>query len=362
MKALFITTALHRGGAERQLITLLPRLAARGVEPSLLTLRERGAFFEELTESGIRTGCAGLQSRTDLAGMRRALRFAQPLPEIIVSQGVDALVVGALLARRADVPHIVIEHGGPGLGRRAHRRLLTRALAPSLARVVAVTRAQTPGLRRWGYRADRIVVIPNGVEDAPPPVRERAALRLELGVAGDGFLAAFIGSLRAPKRPLAFVDAVAATPGVHGVVIGSGPLRPEVERRAANVAVRVLGEREDVADLLGAADVLCVISDIEALPMAALEGMRAGLPLVASAVGGLPEAVEDGVTGLLLAPRDDHGLAAALRRLAGDPALAHRLGAAGRDRYLTLFSADRMADGYEDLLRSVADERRRRGT
>ncbi len=348
-----MTTELRRGGAERQWATLLPRLAGAGLEPRLLTLRGRGDFFEEIAAAGVPADCASLRGRFDLPGLRRALRLAGSPPAIVVSQGVDALVVGRLIARRAHAAHIVVEHGGPGLPRRLHRRLLTRLLARRVDSVVAVSSSQLPDLRALGYPPSRTRVIPNGVEPGQP-ARDRSANRSEFGVGADEFLAVLIGGLREPKRPVAFVEAVVAA-GVRGLVVGAGPLQGAVEAAVATTggAVEAVGERSDVADILSAADAACVISGIEALPLAALEAMSAGLPVVASDVGGVREAVVHDETGLVVPRGDSAALVVALSTLAGDRPLAHRLGEAGQARYRALFSAERMVDGYIDLFRRV---------
>jgi glycosyltransferase involved in cell wall biosynthesis len=295
-----------------------------------------------------------MRGRADIAGLRRALRFAGPKADVVVTQGVDAIVVGGLIARRAGAAHVVVEHGGHGLPRRLHRRLLTHAVARTVDSLVAVSASQLADLRALGYPPSRTSVISNGVERALAS-RGRGEVREELGVSADEFLAVFVGGLRPPKRPVDFIDA-AVTAGIRGVVVGGGPLRAEVDAATALSGgdVVALGERADVADILGAADAVCLVSDVEALPLAALEGMSAGLPVVASDVGGVREAVVDRETGVLV-PRGDVGaLAGALRSLAGDRELAHRLGEAGRLRYEALFSADRMADEYLALLQRLA--------
>jgi glycosyltransferase involved in cell wall biosynthesis len=354
MNILFITSALNRGGAERQWRTLLPALADAGRTVSLLTLQGRGAFFEEIDASGIAAQCAELRSRWDLLRIVRAVRTA-PRADVVVAQGVDALVVASLVSARAGAPLVAVEHGGRDLGRRVHRRLLTTIASRRVERLVAVSASQVDGLRGLGYRVRNVMVIPNGVEPATAK-RSRALVRAELGFDEDAFLVAFVGGLRPPKQPEAFVRAL-ATPElaqlhVGGVVVGDGPLRPAVEEagRTADGRVRVLGEREDVADILGASDAACLVSGTEALPMAVLEAMSAGLPVVATDVGGVADAVVDMETGLLVAPSDAASLTAALARLARDPSEAAKLGAAGRQRWERLFSARTMVAAYADLL------------
>ena len=163
------------------------------------------------------------------------------------------------------------------------------------------------------------------------------------------------------KAPLDFVAAAAQVaarrPDVHFVVVGDGPLRAEVEAQvaAAGLAGRfhLTGLRRDVPDLLHSFDVFVLTSLWEGLPRVLIQAMAAGLAVVATAVDGNAEAVEDGVNGFLTPPGDPQALAAALLRLLGDPALAGQMGAAGRER-ADEFGARKMVDDiaalYEALL------------
>ncbi len=354
-----MTSALRRGGAERQWRTLLPALRDSGMKIELLTLQGRGEFFDEIAACGVPARCAEMRSRYDVVRIARALRL-DARPDVIVAQGVDAVVVAAVLSLRTGSRLVTVEHGGSSLSRRPHRRLLTRLASRRVDRLVVVSRSQLTALRHLGYTTNDAVVIKNGVEPIKPE-RGRADVRSAMDVAPDAFVVSFVGGLRPPKRPQAFAAALAAPAvaghGVHGLVVGDGPLRPAVESEAGAAAgrVHVLGERRDVDDLLAASDAACLVSDTEALPMAILEAMSAGLPVIASNVGGIPDAVVDGETGILVERGDDEALVAALAALASDRARASSLGAAGRARYERLFSAGRMVDEYEALLTEVVE-------
>lgn len=197
-------------------------------------------------------------------------------------------------------------------------------------------------------------------------MRTAGAVRAELGVREDAFVALMLAVLRPEKRADRFVDAVARAhalePAVHGVVAGYGPERPVVERFArGSDAVRVLGHRDDVADLVGAADVVCLTSDVEGAPYAALEAMALARPVAAMDVGALPEVVEDGRTGLLVPAGDVDALASALVTLARNPGRARALGEAGRRRQRERFGADAMVNAHADLLRVLCAARSRTG-
>lgn len=364
MRPLFVCPALGVGGAERHWAALLPALAERGAEPSLLTLSDRGALFDGVRAAGVPARCAGMPSRFRLGRLRRAIAEVEPRPDVVVAYGVSAVLAGRAIARRAGAPLVVNEHtpltpDGRMLAPRPHQRVLGRLIAPRTDAVIAVARAQVEPLVRRGYRRERIRVIPNGVFDrGPEPARERGGVRAELGAADGDLLALELAALRPEKRVDAFLEAVSAArragAAVRGVVAGGGP---EHRRLLAGLpeGVTLLGPRDDVPDLLAAADVLCLLSEAEALPMAILEAMATGLPVVSWDVGDVAHAALDGETGAVLPPGDVAGAARALAELEADRDAARRMGEAGRRRQRELFDGDRMADSY---LRALEELRR----
>jgi glycosyltransferase involved in cell wall biosynthesis len=167
-----------------------------------------------------------------------------------------------------------------------------------------------------------------------------------------------VGRLQAPKDPLTLIRALAelGRPG-EAVIAGDGPDRPAVEREVRRLglesAVRLAGERDDVAELLAEADLFVLSTRSEGLPLSILEAMAAGLPVVASDVGGVPELVVDRETGFLVPPGDPHALAAAIERLLDDPDLRGRFGAAGRARVSTHFDLASAQRAHLDLYRAL---------
>jgi glycosyltransferase involved in cell wall biosynthesis len=368
---LFMCPNLDTGGAERQWSSLIPGLRDAGLAVSVLTLDGRGVFFEELARAGIPTAYADLRHRADIGGLRRVQRLARRAnPDVIVTRSLNANVLGHALARRLGCGHLIAEHLGPRSQSfrplRRHQRGLERVLRPRARRVVAVSAGQTDELVASGYRRDRIRIIPNGVAD-DPRVRSRERVRAELDVPGDAFLAVMVAALRPEKRAEAFVAAVAAAAaadsGVCGMVVGDGPEAPLVARRAAadDGVVRMLGYRDDALDIINASDALCLTSAVEAMPMTALEAMSVARPVIATAVGGVPEVVEHERTGLLVSGDRPDAVASAILALARDRAWAAELGAAGRDRQQRLFSVAAMIDGYRTVLAEVAGDARGAG-
>jgi glycosyltransferase involved in cell wall biosynthesis len=364
----FVCPNLEVGGAQRQWALLAPGLAERGFDVSVMTLDGRGVYFDELLARGVPIACARLRHRADPIGLARAVRLGGARSSAVLTRGVSAHLVGHVLARRQRAAHVVTEHlGDDPLGMRPlrrHQQLLLRPMRPRATAVVAAALSQTEYLARDGYRPDAIRVIASGVAD-DPPVRDREALRAELGVASGAFLAVLVAALRPEKCAAVFVEQVSAAhaiePSIQGVVAGDGPDAASVRRAVGRSggAVRMLGYRADAVDIMHAADVVCLTSAVEAVPMSVLEAMSVARPVVATRVGGLPEVVENGRTGFLIPPDRPSELAHALVNLARDPARAEELGLAGRARQRRAFSIDAMTRGYAELL---ADLDRARGT
>jgi glycosyltransferase involved in cell wall biosynthesis len=368
-RLLFVCPNLEPGGAERQWAALAPGLAERGFDVKVLTLDGRGGLFDELRGQGITVHCAGLRSRADPIGLARALRLAGSRSTAVISRSVSADVVAHVLARRQRAPHVITEHLGPDpLGLRAlqpHQRLLLRPVRPRATAVVAVADSQRAHLIRLGYRPEAIRVIANGVAN-DPPVRPRDETRAQLGVEDDMFLAVLAAPLRREKQVPVFVEQVTAAhavdPRVTGLVVGEGPEAPAVAPAGARSggAVRMTGFRADAVDVMHAADVVCLTSAAEALPMSLLEAMSVSRPVIATRVGDVPVVVADGETGCVVAPDAPAAVARALLRLARDRAHCAELGRAGRLRQQRLFSAERMVDRYADLLSSLDSPASRR--
>jgi glycosyltransferase involved in cell wall biosynthesis len=355
-------SALRTGGAERQWSILLPCLARHGFTVELITLEGKGRFYDEIQQRGVHASCAGLRNRYDIQGVARIVRSLAQRPALVVSQETNAHVIGQAVARRFDAGHIAIDHTPPGLARAAHRRLLTRLVARRVDRAVGVSRAQLPDLVQAGFLRTRIRIINNGV---PPlePTQDRKTTRAALGFDDRDFVALLVATLRPQKRAAFFIEAVSLAnqmnPRVHGLIAGGGPDFASVAAKAKEHGgvVRMLGDREDVANLVAASDALCLTSWTEGLPMVLLEAMSLGATIVATDVPGNREVVEHEQTGLLSSPQDAGAFAASLIRLSDDPALDQRLGNAARERYEQRFTARRMISEYVSLFSSVIAER-----
>ncbi len=362
MRLLFVAADMQRGGAERHWAALIPALERRGAEVRLVCLNDTGPLYEEVRDAGVPATCLQLGGRADVAGLRRALAEAGGRPGAVVTRGVSPQLVGEAIARRAGAAHVLNEHtpltvDGELLPLRPHQRALTGLVAPLVDRVIAVTERQAEPLRRRGYRADRIVTVPNGVFESSVAVHaDRDATRRSLRLIGGELGVLCVANLRPEKGVEAFAEAIwrarEQAPQLRGLIAGDGPQRAALERLVAGrEGVELLGSRADVPDLIAACDALCLLSEAEALPISILEAMALGRPVVTTDVGGTSEAVVHEQTGLVVTAAD---APAALARLAARPDWARELGERGRTRQRERFSGDAMVDGYLHALAAVA--------
>ena len=341
------------GGGERYL-----ELLARRLDREAFTLEviapAPGALCGRLAALGVPVHVVDLSA---LVSARAVTRLAATLrhlgPALVQSHGARSNVYARLAGRLAGVPAVVstvhnaLTDYPVSPARLAVYRAMDRLTLPLTSRVVCVAAALA---RDYPGRA---VVVRNGIElaDFDPLAAAAAApaLRRALGL-GPGPVVGFVGRLTPQKAPLAFVALVdalrRARPDVQALIVGDGPLRAEVERalhvRGLGASCRCLGERDDVAALQGLLDVFVLTSVSEGFPFVVLEAMAMERPVVATAVNGVPEIVEPGVSGLLVAPGDAEGLARATLGLLGDPGAAREIGRAGRRRVRDAFTAERM--------------------
>lgn len=277
------------------------------------------------------------------------------------SSKAGALVRGALPRPRRLVytPHCLAFASGSGAARRLAYTAIEQALVPRSGAILAVCEWEA-GLARRHLRAtgSRLRVIPNGVPEcaAHEPHPDLVAFR------DGGPLAGLVTVLRPQKDPLLAIRAaglLAAGGNLTGrlAIVGNGELeqqvRDEILRLGLADRVRWFGFDGEVGPYLSALDALVLPSAWEALPLAVLEAMSCGLAVVATRVGGVPEAVQDGVTGRLVDPGDAHGLARALAEVMDDDELRRRWGAAGKAAYERLFRVGPMIDSVAGVYRDL---------
>ena len=345
---LLVVTLAEVGGAQSYVASLLPALvhrfdvavAAYGPGPLRQATEAAGARFIPL-----RNVRRPISLWRDLAGLAElALLLRRERPDILHASSSKAGVLGRLAGVLARVPvRIFTVHGWAFSAHSgAHARLYRwadRLVAPLTSVTICVSeRERDAGLAAGTCAPERTVVIPNAVDVAGAPRSQPVERERPVILA--------VGRLKAPKDFLTLIRALADLPpgSFEAVIVGDGPDRARLDEEIRVLGlgdrVRLAGERRDVPELLAGADVFVLPSRSEGHPVSVLEAMAAGLPVVASRVGGVPEQVSEGETGLLVEPGDSGDLAAALRRLVADAPLRRRLGAAGRARAEQAFDLD----------------------
>jgi glycosyltransferase involved in cell wall biosynthesis len=345
--AYLVTRAEPIGGVQVHLRDLATALRAAGHSPTVMT-GGGGALVDWLRAQDIPT--VVLQHlRGPIAPLRdlRAVREIRAVltelrPDLLALHSAKAGVLGRIVARSLRMPVILTAHGWnfapgfPALPAAVYRRI-ERATGPLASKIITVSEFDRQlALHARVTDAHRLVTVYNGIPDVPHSLRAdpaRSPVRLVM-------VARF-----APQKDHATL--LRALGGLHGEaweldLVGDGPLLGEMKALAGSLGiesrVRFLGQRTDVDQILADAQVSLLVTNWEGFPISILEAMRAGLPVVASSVGGIDEAVHDGETGFLVPRGGVDPLRERLRWLLADPAARRRLGANGRARYEQQFT------------------------
>jgi glycosyltransferase involved in cell wall biosynthesis len=336
-----------RGGQNQALLTALG-MAARGHEV-ILACQARGALAERARTAGVpvrEMDFRGDLSPSAVAQLRGLLR--EQRPEVVQLHDPHAVSAGLLASRlSARRPALVAT-------RRVDfplRGLLSRRKYAACGRVVAVSEAIAAVLRRDGVPADRVRVVHEGVPDRPAQPGGRQALR-ELGIPEDAPVVGNVAALTDHKDHATLLAAAALVcargSAARFVIVGEGELRSRLEAQARALGLEgrcvFAGFRSDLDRLIPAFTLFCLSSHHEGLGTSLLDAMAFGVPIVATAAGGIPEAVADGVTGRLVRPRDPEALGSALLEALESPAQRDAWALAARRRFEERFTADRMVE------------------
>jgi glycosyltransferase involved in cell wall biosynthesis len=351
------------GGAERVTLALFPHLDRARVTPLLCTVESKGE--SELVQQ------LGAVSRFDL-GAKRLLDPAayERLVRLLKVEGVDlihaqlqyATVFGAYAVARTGLPMVVTRHligDDEKNWREVLRSWVERALIRRYVdKLIMVSEAAGVHYAKIAcLDPSRIVTIYNGIDPQRfAPAEDKYAVRAALNLPSEGFIVIMVGVMRAGKGQDVLLDALANlpadTPPALFLLVGDGEERPALEvqtKRLGLANVRFLGQRMDIPDLLRAADLFVLPSDSEALPTVLLEAGAAGLPCIATRVGGIPEIIHEGENGLLIPPRQPQALAQAMVGLLKEPARLQAMGAKARASVLAKFTLSQQARATTDL-------------
>jgi glycosyltransferase involved in cell wall biosynthesis len=367
LRILHVVATGDRRGAEMFAADLIRAQENGRMDQRVAVLRARGSMKVVFTAP---THVLGSDAETwPLNLLRRSRRLRNLVrgwnPDVVLAHGGEALkhCVPATLGTGAPIVYRRIGSAHPLVAdgpRREFYGWLMRRAAVVLC-VSEAVRRETVDV--YGVAAGRTAYVPNGVDPTRVgPTHDRAEVRARLRVASDTPLILFVGALNWEKDPLALVEVarrvIGELPQARFLLAGDGPLRARVEAlvRAGGLDgwIGLLGSREDVGDLLGAADILVLCSRTEGMPAVLIEAGIVGTPIAAYAVGGVPEVIEDGVTGCLIRPGDIEGLTDRVLQLAREPERRAEMGRKAAERNPGRFDIALIAPRYAETYRSVA--------
>lgn len=382
MGVVTLVDRLVHGGAERLAAEIATRLDPERFESTLCVSRWSDPGHAAAPEVPERLLAAAEAAGVRFLGLSRRGRWDiaawGPLVRLLRSGHVQVMhghmfgsnVWAVLLGRLTGVPVVVAhEHSWAFTGARSRQFVDKHVIGRGSDVVIACSQEDRRRMIEVeGIAAGQVLFVPNGIVARPPtPGR---SVRRELGISPEAPVVGSVGALRAEKRFDVLLRAAGQLlprwPGLRIVIAGAGAERRALEGLATALglarAVMLLGARDDIPDVLDAFDVAVNSSDFEGSPLSVLEYMEAGLPVVATRVGGLPQLIDDGVHGLLVPRRDPASLAVALDALLSDADRRRAMGAAGRRRRREHFDFEVMVGRLEDLYERLYAGRRARRT
>lgn len=362
IRLVHILTSFDIGGAEQVVLDLVRRLDRKKFDVRVIAVVRGGPLRAEFHEAGIPTDVVGKRTKFGWEVIRHLTADLQsPTPDIVHTHLFGGDTWGRVAAFRAGVPHVVSTEHNVNLDEGWMKRCVKRRLTRRTDRIVAVSDA----VRSYSVRVDRVplgkvIVIPNGVDCErfrPAPAASHDGIR---------FLS--VGRLVRQKGHDVLLDAFAVLrdrlPRATLDVVGDGSLRSMLEHLVRTYhlegRVRFQGFQRDLPTWYRRADIVVLPSRWEGFGIAAIEASACGVPVVASAVGGLQEAVADGETGVLVPPEDPKLLADAMVELARDAPRRALMGHAARRRVEKEFDIQRVVERYEELYESFVSTHRGR--
>ena len=369
-----LTASPFFGGPERQMLGLSMHLPPQ-IRSIFLSFAEKGLhrpFLDQLESRGIQTITLKHNAPHALkAGREVADLLDQLNADVLLCHGYKPAIVGYLAGRRAGVPTVAVSRGWTGATRKVRiYEAIERMLLPQMHSVVCVSEGQAEKVRRSGVPGHRLLVIRNAIEAArfeAPAAACRSVLE-GFFVTPPRRIIVAAGRLSPEKGFDQLVESAAIVrrtdPTLGFVVFGDGPERPALEQQIARLNLGgnfiLAGFRIDVDAFLPHADVVVLPSYTEGLPNVALEASAAAVPVIATAVGGCPEVVEDGVTGYLVPPGDPQSIADRILRMLSDEARRVEMGQRGRQKIQREFTFAAQAAEYERLFDQIIRQQHER--
>lgn len=369
MRILYVATAAEFGGVSRHILWVAEHLISQGHEVGFVIAPEP-RLMAQARKLGVEVFTnpyfvRAVQLYNDIRALRPVFKAIKRFkPDLVSAHSTKAGYAARLVCALTRTPVIFTAHGwafteGREMWKRQLLALAERVAAKVTRKIICVSEHDRElALKFRVGRPEQIVMVHNGVDPKPLLNADGAVVQQEFGLE-EGPVLTMVGRLAPPKDPLTVLEATLLTDTAFKLLfIGGGvqydAVQEFISENRLQRKVILTGEREDIPEILAVSDLFILSSRWEGLPRSIIEAMMAGLPVVATSVGGVPELVEDGVTGFLVPREDPEALAEAIRKLLADEDLRQRMGQAGREKALREFSLDRMLaqtqEVYEEIL------------
>jgi L-malate glycosyltransferase len=366
IKVLKFLTNFNIGGTERQFVQMVQQMDLDRFDLHVGCFARRGGFLPLVETCRVPLAEFKIRRLYSPLTMLRQLQFAHYLRwhrfQVVHTYGFYPNYFAVPAARLAGVPVIIASIRDTGEVWAPKKRLVQKAVCRLATCVLANADAVRSQLVRDGYNERKLAVIRNGVDLPRLDRLDRAGpIRREFGIADDSPIVTVLSRLNEMKGVQYFLDAIPAVlarfPRTRFLIVGEGPARLDLEfyaqSKGYNRAAIFTGVRLDAPRILQETSISVLPSLSEGLSNVLIESMAASLPVVATDVGGNPEIVDNGTTGLLVPPRNADALGRAMLQLLSDPGMAARMGNAGRDRIESRFSMQRAVDSTQELYTSL---------
>jgi glycosyltransferase involved in cell wall biosynthesis len=365
----YLIDGLSMGGAERLMVPILQHLSRTYFDPYVcaLQMKDGNPIADEIRALGVPVECLDIKRLRDLDAIPRLTRYLKGIGAVLVHTQLEAAnILGNLSAKLLRLPTVCTIHVMPSLDvktrTKLHQSVEWFVLRHFCDRVISVSEgAREYHIQISGSSPEQVTTIYNGIDLSAfvnmDNAREREVARTELGIPQDANVLITVAVLRPPKGIQFMIRALpqvlTSHPNTYYLIVGSGSHQDSLiaEADKAGVRERVIfaGLRKDVPRLLAASDVFVLPTLTEALPTVLAEAMGAGLPVIASRVGGVPEMIADGQNGLLVEPEDPDSLSPACIRLLDRPGERATMGAAGWQIVNQKFSIERQVEQLKEL-------------
>jgi glycosyltransferase involved in cell wall biosynthesis len=368
-KILLLVTLSEWGGAQH-IVYLLAKYFQKEYEISV-ACAPGGELISKLQEEDIRVIPIPEFARNphllkDLLMLLKLYRLTKREKfDLVHAHSTKAGLLGRLAARLAGVKAILFTAHGWAFteGRNFWKRWVlaqTEKIASACSMKIACVSEHDRQLAlKFGVtKTEKLLVIHNGLEEEPFLQAQGAGVARELNLTKEKeTVITFVGRLAAPKEPVVLLESLKKFPHAKALLVGDGPMRPELEAYIAqnqlSERASILGMRSDIPEILAASDIFVLPSRWEGLPLVIIEAMFAGLPIIATDVGGVSELVQEKINGFLIPRSDVAALQRALAQLIADKTLREEMGEKSRQRALKQFTMERMLAQYEKLYRET---------